>query len=64
MTDAIPDEIISETEKLRKAAHEAPLAKVYEDHKGRKFIGVHTDAWWKTSREWMKAIQQEASNAK
>lgn len=46
-------------EELRTLAHEAPLAKVYEDHKGRRFIGVHTDAWWKASREYMKAMKEK-----
>lgn len=39
-------------EDIRRAAHEAPMAQVYKDHKGRKFIGVHTDAWWKASRAY------------
>jgi hypothetical protein len=38
-------------EAAMKRAHDAPMAQIYEDHKGNKFIGVHTDAWWKESRE-------------
>ncbi|MDI6029536.1 hypothetical protein QBK99_25680 [Corticibacterium sp. UT-5YL-CI-8] len=44
----------SALEAAREAARTAPLAKIYEDHKGRKFIGVHSDAWWKASEELMR----------
>jgi hypothetical protein len=31
------------------------MAKIYETHTGHKFIGEHTDAWWKASRAYMAA---------
>lgn len=44
---------------LEEAAHDAPLAKVYEDHRGHRFIGVHTDAWWKASRALFRALEEK-----
>lgn len=40
-------------DRLLAAAKEAPLAKIYQDHKEHRFIGVHTDAWSRRSRELM-----------
>ena len=37
-------------------AKSAPLCKIYQDHKGRKFIGEHTNAWAQHSDELMRAI--------
>jgi hypothetical protein len=42
-------------EKLRAAAHEAPMNKVFQDHDGHRFLGSHSMAWAKASREWMEA---------
>ena len=56
-----------ECDRLLKLAHEAPMAKIYTTHTGHKFVGVHTQAWAKASRDWMKAmdkleaLKQEAS---
>lgn len=51
-----------EIERLREAAHNAPLAKIYEDHRGRKSIGIHTDAWWKASREYATALAAQVQS--
>lgn len=51
-------ELEAECERLRTLAHEAPLAKIYEDHKGRRSIGVPTSAWSDTSRNYMNALEQ------
>lgn len=46
---------MSDAESLRKAAHEAPMNKVFTDHKGRKFLATHSMAWASASRAWMAA---------
>lgn len=46
------DDLRRKLEAARERAHNAPMAKIYETHKGEKFIGVHTDAWAKASREY------------
>lgn len=33
-------------------AQEAPMNKVFTDHKGQKFLGTHSMAWARASREW------------
>lgn len=40
---------------LRKAAHDAPLNKVFTDHKGRRHLGTHSMAWARAGREWCNA---------
>ncbi len=42
-------------EALRKAAHEAPMNPVFQDHKGRRSLGEHSMAWASASRTWMAA---------
>lgn len=48
----------SEVDRLEKEMHEAPLAKIYQDHTGHKFVGVHTNAWATKSREWALAKEK------
>lgn len=45
----------AECERLRELAHEAPMNKIYETHKGDKFLGTHSTAWAARSAEWMRA---------
>jgi len=39
----------------RKAAHEAPLNKIFQNHTGHRFLGSHSMAWATASREWAEA---------
>jgi len=41
-----------------KAMREAPMNKVFTDHKGRQFLGTHSNAWARASREWMELRQE------
>lgn len=43
-------------EELRRAAHEAPMNKVFTDHKGRRHLGTHSMAWASAAREYAKAV--------
>lgn len=45
----------AECERLRAAAHDAPMNKVFKDHKGRMSLGSHSMAWADASRAWMEA---------
>lgn len=47
------------SEELRKIAHEIPMNRVYETHTGRKFLGTHSMAWARASREWMKSLKKD-----
>ena len=44
-----------EVERLRKLAHDAPLAKLGQRHTGERFIQEHTNAWALRSHEYMEA---------
>lgn len=48
-------ELEAECERLRKAMHEAPTNKVFQDHTGHRFLGTHSTAWADRSREWAEA---------
>ena len=39
-------------DELREAMHNAPMNKVYTDHKGNRSLGTHSNAWAKASREY------------
>ena len=43
-------------DELRRAAHEAPLNTVHQDHKGNRSLGTHSMAWAKASREYFAAL--------
>lgn len=45
----------SEVQRLLDIAHSIPMNKVFETHLGKKFLGTHSMAWAKASREYMKA---------
>lgn len=55
MTDYF--EMAAECERLRKLAHEAPLAKIGERHTGERHILAHTSAWARLGNEWIKACE-------
>lgn len=42
-----------QVEAAAKAMREAPFNKVFTDHRGNKSLGTHSNAWAKSSREWM-----------
>lgn len=46
-----------ELERLREAAHEAPLNKIFTDHKGNRSLGTHSMAWARASREYGEALR-------
>lgn len=47
-----------ELEKLREAAHTAPMNPVFTDHKGRKTLGLHSMAWASASRAYCAAVDR------
>lgn len=52
------DELLARTKAAHQAAHDAPLAEIYEVNKGGKPTGVkhisnHVTGWADRSREWM-----------
>jgi hypothetical protein len=48
--------MMDEIERLRSAAHDAPLNKMFTDHKGHRFLGTHSTAWARAGREWSNAV--------
>lgn len=57
------DDLLRRTLAARRAAHDAPLARVSEVNKGgkptgKRFISEHTDAWARSSREWMRLADE------
>ncbi len=48
----------AECERLRQLAHETPMNKVFETHKGNKFLGSHLTTWADRGREWMAACER------
>lgn len=58
MRDMTNGTLLTRTLEARRAAHDAPLAQIYEVNKGgkptgQKHISQHTSAWADRSREWM-----------
>ncbi len=48
-------ELRAEVERLRKLAHDAPMAKIGQRHTGERFILEHTSAWAERAREYADA---------
>jgi hypothetical protein len=50
----------AECDRLRTEMHEAPMNKVFQDHTGHRFLGTHSMAWARKSRDWAEAIKDLA----
>lgn len=44
-------------ERLRRAAHEAPMNRIAQDHKGRRSLATHSMAWAAASRAYFAALE-------
>lgn len=55
----------AECDRLRKLAHNAPLAEWSKDHRGHSAIVNHTNAWASRGKEWMDTCdKRDALRAK
>lgn len=48
------------TDDLKQKMHDAPMNPVFTTHDGHKFLGNHSDAWARFSREWTEEKKRKA----
>ncbi len=56
------EDLKDRVERLRKEMHEAPMNPVFQDHKGHRFLGAHSNAWASSSRAWAEAKKELENN--